>query len=115
MEMLLGGGRKRIGAAVALAAVLAMVLAAPAGAAGWGEERSWAGGLYQQVLAWLGFSQSTGVAVKCDQESQVDPNGCPRVLTKQGPHIDPNGSHTMSLTVTDTTDQGPHIDPNGHS
>jgi hypothetical protein len=111
MEMLLGG-RNRIGAAVALAAVLAMVLASPASAAGWGEERGWTGGLYQQVLAWLGFTQSPGITLKTDQGSQTDPNGCPKTVTKHGLSIDPNGA---SVTSASTTDQGLHIDPNGQS
>lgn len=95
--MLLGGGRgrKRIGAAIALAVVLAMVLASPAGAAGWGEERDWAG-VYQHVLAWLGLAPSPapdpGVVLKCDQGSSIDPNGnCLNKSRKQGPPPGPNG------------------------
>jgi hypothetical protein len=96
--MLLGGGRgrKRIGAAIALAAVLAMVLASPAGAAGWGEERDWAGALYHHVLRWLGVAPSPapdpGVVLKCDLGSQVDPNGaCLPKSRRQGPRTGPNG------------------------
>ena len=95
--MLLGGGRgrSRIRAAVALAAVLAMVLAAPAGATGGGEDRDWAGSVYQHVLAWLGFAPrpvpspapSPGVVLKCDLGSQVDPNGaCLPKGRRQGAH-----------------------------
>jgi hypothetical protein len=113
--MLPGGGRNRIRAAVALAALLAMALAVPAGATGWGEERSWTGGLYQHVLAWLGVGPSPGVALKCDQGSSIDPNGCPKVATKKGPHTRPNGVGAKSLTKGTPPDQGPHIDPNGHS
>jgi hypothetical protein len=98
--MLLGGGRGRrrncIGVAVALAAVLAMVLAAPAGAAGRGEERDWAGAVYQHVLAWLGLepspAPSPAVVLKCDAGSQTDPNGnCVKTGRKQGPPPGPNG------------------------
>jgi hypothetical protein len=94
--MLLGGGRNRVRAAVALAVLLAMVLAAPAGAAGWGEERSWAGGVYQHFLAWLGLTPSPApspsVVLKCDAGSQVDPNGnCLKTGRKQGPPVGPNG------------------------
>jgi hypothetical protein len=96
--MLLGGGRNRIRAAVALAALLAVVLAAPAGAAGWGEERGWAGGLYQQVLAWLGFTQSPGTTLKTDQGSQTDPNGSPKKASKRPASINPHGGSTTSLT-----------------
>lgn len=93
-----GGGRNRIGAAVALAAVLAMVLAAPAGATGWGEERGWAGAVYQHVIAWLGLAPSPasdpGVVMKCDQGSQTDPNGaCLAKGRRQGPRTGPN-SHS---------------------
>lgn len=96
--MLLGGGRgrNRIGAVVALVAVLAMVLASPAGAAGWGEERDWAGEVYQHILAWLDLAPSPapdpGVVSKCDQGSQNDPNGaCLPKGRGQGPRTGPNG------------------------
>jgi hypothetical protein len=99
--MLLGGGRgrTRIGAVVALAAVLAMVLTSPAGAAGWGEERDWAGAVSQRVLAWLGLAPSPtpdpspGVVMKCDAGPQVDPNGncVVKAGRKQGPPMGPNG------------------------
>jgi hypothetical protein len=98
--MLLRGGRNRIRAAVALAAVLAMVLASPAGAAGWGEERDWAGAVYEHVLAWLGLAPSPapipanpGVVLKCDLGSQVDPNGAclPKGRRQGGSRTNPNG------------------------
>jgi hypothetical protein len=113
------GGRNRIRAAVALAAVLTMVLAAPAGASGWGEERGWAGGVFQHVLVWLGLAPSPapspGVVLKCEQGSQIDPNGCPKVTRRQRPHIDPNGAGAASLTNSKAVDAGSSIDPNGHS
>lgn len=99
--MLLGGerGRNRVGAVVALVAVLAMVLASPAGAAGWGEERDWAGAVYQHVLAWLGLAPSQapsqGVVLKCEQGSSIDPNG--NCVVKKG------------------RQQGPRTGPDGHS
>lgn len=96
--MLLGGGRgrNRIGAAIALTAVLAMILASPAGAREWGEERDWAGAVSQHVLAWLGIAPSPttsqGVVLKCDAGSQVDPNGaCLSKSRRQGPRTGPNG------------------------
>jgi len=104
-----GGGSNRIGAAVALAAVLAMVLAAPAGATGWGEERIWGGGLFQQVLTWLRLTPSPAVPAK-DAGSSIDPNGSPKKISKQGSSIDPNGGSTTSAG---TIDQGSQIDPNG--
>jgi hypothetical protein len=105
-------GKNRVGAAVALMVVLAMVVATPAGAAGgrsWGEERGWMGGLVQQVLAWLGMppSQGAGALSKCDQGSSIDPNGCPKDLSVHGSSIDPNGA------TSSTTDHGSQIDPNG--
>jgi hypothetical protein len=112
--MSLRGGRNCIGAVVALVAVLAMALAAPAGARDWGEERNWTGGLFQHVLVWLGFTQSPGMTLKTDQGSQVDPNGSPKLAKKQGPHIDPNGTSTLAPSASEA-DQGPHIDPNGNS
>lgn len=109
-----GGGRNRIGAAVALAVVLAMVLAAPAGATGWGEERGWAGAVYQHVLAWLGLAPShapsPGVVLKCEQGSTIDPNGNCLAKSKQGSSIDPNGSSTTSFTAPDP---GSQVDSNG--
>jgi hypothetical protein len=114
MKMLLGGGRNRIGAAVALAAVLAMVLAAPAGAAGWGwgEEKNWSGGFFQHVLGWMGLAPGSGVNTKSDQGGSIDPNGI-KLLTKHGLSIDPNGG---SLTTDSTPiDARSSTDPNGRS
>lgn len=98
--MLLGGGRRgrnRIGAAIALGAVLAMILASPAGAVGGGEERDWAGDIYQHILAWLRLAPSPapapanqGMVLKCDQGVIIDPNGnC--VKKRQSSPRDPNG------------------------
>jgi len=102
--MFLGGGRNRIGAAVALAALLAVVLASPAGAAGWGDERSGVGGLYQQVLGWLSFAPS----LRIDSSS-------PKALRRRGPHTHPDRAGSTSLTDVKTKDAGSSIDPNGHS
>lgn len=91
-------GRNRIGAAIALAAVLAMVLASPAGATGWGEERDWAGAVYHHVLRWLGVAPSPapdpGVVLKCDQGSIIDPNGncvSSKKVRRQGSPTGPHG------------------------
>lgn len=90
------GERKRVGAAVALAAVLALGLAAPAAAkdwGGWSEAREWTGGLLPRVLGWLGYASNSAVIQKCDQGTSIDPNGCPKTMgvSKDGPAIDPNG------------------------
>jgi len=77
--------------------VLAMVLVSPAGAVGWGEERDWAGAVYQHVLAWLGLAPSPApdpsVVMKCDQGPQVDPNGAclPKARRQDGSRTGPNG------------------------
>ncbi len=93
------GGKNRVGAAVALAAVLALVLAAPAGAAGWagwGEARELARTWLPRVFDWLG-SPDSGAVLKCDQGAHIDPNGCPKAAPKpvlkcdHGGSIDPNG------------------------
>lgn len=76
--MFLRGGKNRVGAAVALAAVLAMALAAPAGAAPWGgfgEARQVTSGFLPRVLFWLGLSPIPSAGLKCDGGSQIDPNG----------------------------------------
>src|SRR6185295_9781239 len=99
--MFLRGGKNRVGAAVALAAVLAMALAAPAGAApwgGWGEARELAGGFLPRVLVWLGLSPIPSVALKCDDGSQIDPNG---------------GGCRKASSVSAKCDGGSQIDPNG--
>lgn len=106
--MFLGGERRRVGAAVALAVLLAVVLASPAGAAGWGEERSWFGGLYQQALGWLGFAPSLDLALKDGARASIDSR-------RRGPHTNLNGAGTASLTGIKTKDAGSSIDPNGHS
>jgi hypothetical protein len=80
------GGKGRVRAAVTLTAVLALGLAAPAGAkdwGGWSEAREWAGGLLPRVLGWLGVGSDAAVK----DGAHVDPNGGP----KDGPAIDPNG------------------------
>lgn len=117
--MLSGGGRggSRIRAAVALAAVLAMVMALPAGAAGWGEERSWGGGVYQHFLAWLGLLPSPGVTlgvtVKCDDGASIDPNGlCVKKGRQQGSRIGHQGTRALPLK---DSDRGARIDPNRHT
>jgi hypothetical protein len=97
--MFLRGGKNRVGAAVALAAVLAMALATPAGAApwgGWGEARELTSGFLPRVLVWLGLSPIPSAVLKSDDSSTIDPNGHPKasgVSAKcdDGSQIDPNG------------------------
>ena len=114
-------GKNRIGAAVALAAVLALVLAAPAGAAGWagwGEARELARTWLPRVFDWLG-SPDSGAILKCDHGGSIDPNGCPKAAPKpvlkcdQGGSIDPNGcpkatgGHRLSTrTAEDSRSRG---------
>jgi hypothetical protein len=93
--------KNRIGAAVALAAVLALGLAAPAGAVGWGgwgEARELAEELLPRLVDWLGLAPGSAGFSKCDHGGSIDPNGgCPKSVPKpvlkcdQGGHIDPNG------------------------
>jgi hypothetical protein len=77
--MFLRGGKNRVGAAVALAALLTMALAAPAGAVPWGgfgETREITSGFLPRVLAWLGVGPDPTVVSK--DSSTIDPNGCPK-------------------------------------
>jgi hypothetical protein len=94
------GGKKRVGAAIALAAVLALGLAVPAGAkdwGGWSAAWEWTGGLLPRALGWLGYSPNSAV-LKCDQGTSIDPNACPKGVSKDGPAIDPNGGpKTMGM------------------
>ena len=76
--MLPRGGRRHVGAAVVLAAVLALAVAAPAGAVGWGgwnEARELADSLVPRVLAWLRLGTESRGLVKCDNSMHIDPNG----------------------------------------
>ena len=110
--MLLGGGRgrNRIKAGIALAAVLVMVMASPAGAAGWGEERSWAEGVYQHILTWLDLTPSLRITLKEDDGAAIDPNGA----HKRGASVESSRrARSMSLTVSDMAGEGPHTGPNG--
>jgi hypothetical protein len=89
------GGKKCVGAAVALTAVLALGLAAPAGAkdwGGWSEAREWAGGLLPRVLVWFGLTPGSNPSLK--DVCSIDPNGCPKTMgvSKDEPAIDPNGA-----------------------
>jgi hypothetical protein len=59
----------RIGAV--MIGVLAVSLASPAGAAGWGTW-DWADGLRPRVFAWLGLDQELAVLKDC---SHIDPDG----------------------------------------
>ena len=89
--------KNRIGAAVALAAVLALGLAAPARAAGWGgwgEARDWAGGLLSHFLPWLSLKPDPVYASKCDYGPAIDPNGCPKAVPK-GMGVRRLGSRTV--------------------
>jgi hypothetical protein len=105
--------KNRVGAAVALAVVLALVLTAPAGAAGWpvwGDAHTWTGGFLPRVLAWLGLAESRGTAPTCDHGSSIDPNGCAKATSDKGSSIDPNGATSTGST---SADKGSSIDPDG--
>jgi hypothetical protein len=111
MEMLLGGGRgrNRIKAGITLAAVLVMVMASPAGAAGWVEERDGVGDVYQHILAWLGLAPRLGITLKEEDGATIDPNGAHKRAS-----VEPSRrARSMSLTVSDMADEGPHTGPNG--
>ncbi len=72
------GGRKCAGAAIALM-VLALGLAAPAGAkdwGGWSAAREWAGGFLPRVLVLLGVGSDAAVK----DGAHVDPNGGPKAM-----------------------------------
>jgi hypothetical protein len=78
MFLRVGVGKNHVGAVVALAAVLAMALAAPAIAAPWGgygEAREITSSFLPRVLVWLGLPPDRGASVKCDQGGTIDPNG----------------------------------------
>jgi hypothetical protein len=103
--------KNRVGAAVALAVVLALALTAPAGAAGWpvwGDAHAWAGGFLPRVLVWLGWAGSRGTAPTCDKGSSIDPDGCAKA--DHGLSIGPNGA---TSTGSASADKGSSIDPNG--
>jgi hypothetical protein len=116
--MFLRGGKNRFGAAVALAAVLAMALAAPAGAAprgGWEEARELASGFLPRFLVWLGLSPTPNAVLKCDDGATIDPNGrcqktagvLPVSKCDDGSQIDPNGAcHRAAGVPTSRTGGG---------
>jgi hypothetical protein len=102
--MFLRGGKTLVGAAM-FAAVLAIALAAPAGAApwgGWGEARELMGSFLPRVLAWLTPASNPG-SLKCDQGSQIDPNGCPKATSHPGSI----GPRAVSPAGSRTNDDGP--------
>ena len=106
--------KNRVGAAVALAVVLALVLTAPAGAAGWPvweDAHTWVDRLLPRALSWLGLAESRSTAPTCDHGSQIDPNGCTKAMADHGSSIDPDGASATSSGAT--TEGGFHIDPNG--
>lgn len=105
-------GRIRPGAVLAVVAVLALTLAAPAAAAnpaGWGEVRDLAAGLWPRVLRWLGLGPAGSAVPKCDHGAMIDPNGCP----KAGSQIDPNGVPGTAQAAGAGTEAGSMIDPDG--
>jgi hypothetical protein len=80
----------RIGVVV-LAAVLAMAVATPAGAKGWGEGREFVDSLVPRIFAWLDLTPNQGAELKCDGGS-IDPNGCPKKADVQ--RTEPDGDAT---------------------
>jgi len=105
--------RKRLGAALILAAALALTLAVPAGAAdlsGWREARElMADGFLSRVLGWLGLAPAPGIR-KCDQGASIEPNGCPKSDGERGASIDPDG---LQAGAPPAGERGLSIDPDG--
>lgn len=86
--MFLRGEKTQIGAVV-LAVVLAMTVAAPAGAAGWGgwsEARGFAEGFLTRTLGWLSPDPEPSLILKCS--SSADPNGCAKTARQPGSRVD---------------------------
>ncbi len=106
--------KNRVGAAVALAVVLALVLTAPAGAAGWPvweDAHTWVDRLLPRALSWLGLAESRTMTLKCEKGSSIDPNGCTKSMADKGASIDPDGA--AAATAGASVDKGLSIDPNG--
>jgi hypothetical protein len=90
-----GGIQTRV---IALAAVLAMVVVTPAGAAGWGDwgaAREWTDALLPRALSWLGLTPVPSIALKCDHGSSPDPNGCPKRVHQEDSQVRPARASRM--------------------
>jgi len=91
-------GKNRVRNAVALVAVLALGLAAPARAAGWGgwgEGRELVREFLSRVLDSLGPTPNAGASLKCDDGLHIDPNGggCHKAAGGSGlPDLPPAGT-----------------------
>jgi len=90
---------------------MVLALGSPLAAAGWEMPARWTDSgdflkSFTRVLTWLGVKPVSGVTLKCDRGSSIDPNGlCKESLVgDQGSSIDPNGA---------TTHGGMGINPNG--
>ena len=106
--------KNRVGAAVALAVVLALVLTAPVGAAGWPvweDAHAWVDRLLPHALALLGLAESRTMILKCEKGASIDPNGCAKAVSDKGSSIDPDGAAVS--TAGASVDKGLSIDPNG--
>lgn len=96
-----------------LAVVVVLSLGSPLAAAGWEMPVRWmdSGDFlkdFTRFLNGLGVRPAQKSTPTCDQGSTIDPNGCPKALSRvHGRSIDPNGSTRV------TADQGSTIDPNG--
>jgi hypothetical protein len=101
--------KKNVGAVVAFAMVLAMVLTVPAAAAGspvWGDASPWTGQILPRVLSWL--VRSSSAPVTPESGIQRRPRRRSKVASADaGAHIDPNGSGNHAI------DEGAHLGPNG--
>jgi hypothetical protein len=89
-------GRIRLLPALALAAVLALALTPPAGAAGWAawgkEGRQLAVGLVTSILERLNLGWSPSMTLKCiDDGASIDPNGCPKATPDDRSTAGPEG------------------------
>lgn len=96
--MLLRGERKRV-RAVLMATVIAMAMAAPAGAVSWGERGESLSEILSRVFTWLNLSQAPAeVNLKCDFGSSIDPNGCPK--KKEGERSDSGKLRQKPASIT---------------
>src|SRR3954470_18985767 len=90
-----------------VAAVLAVLLALPLGAAEAAGHGARGSDLWSGLVAWLTTGSLT--SIWAEDGLQIDPNGQTTAQTDEGSQIDPNGRTTAQ------SDEGPMIDPFGRA